>query len=101
MRLLFIAVLLALGALGCQKDVGDACEVTGDGFTRYDPCGGMCVERPVTCEDGREVPTGECAGELCGGGEPCPEGQLCVQVDSFPQNARCMRATLCAPDEMG
>lgn len=101
MRSMLLIALIALGALGCQKAVGDPCEVTGDGFTRRDPCAGMCVEQPITCDDGQVVPTGECAGEVCGAGGPCPDGQICVQVDSFPQNSRCMRAALCAPAAPG
>jgi len=98
MRALLI-VFAATGLWGCGNAVGEACEVTGDGFTRRDPCTQMCLAWSITCPDGREVTPNECAGELCSAVEACPEGQVCLQVDSVPANARCVREAVCAPPE--
>lgn len=86
--------LIMLALVGC-KDVGDACEVTGNGFSRRDPCEGSCLNWTVTCPDGHEFTPNECAGALCAEDGVCPEGQVCFQVDSFPGNARCVRAAMC------
>jgi hypothetical protein len=95
MRILLpLLALLALTLSGC-KDVGDACEVTGDGFTRRDPCAGACLSWAITCPDGRSFTPDECAGSVCGEDGTCPDGQMCLQIDSFAANSRCVRASLC------
>lgn len=96
LHLLLCAALLALS--GCGKDTGEACEVTGDGFTRQDPCVEMCLEWAITCPDGRDVVPGECSGVLCAETGECPAGQSCLQIDSFAENSRCVRDAVCADD---
>ena len=90
------AAALVLAAVGC-KDVGDRCEVSGDGFTRSDPCRKMCVEWEITCPDGRVVNPAQCAGDLCAEDADCEADQVCLQIDSVVANSRCMKASACAP----
>jgi len=90
------AVMLTVGLFGCGEEVGEPCEVEGDGFTRRDPCVEMCLEWAITCPDGREVTPMQCSGAVCGDGGECPDGQVCLAVDSVPANARCVRAEVCA-----
>jgi hypothetical protein len=95
MRWILLLFATLAFATGCKK-VGDDCEVTGDGFTRRDPCQEQCVDRAVVCPDGSEAPApDQCAGEVCGEGGDCPDGQICVQIDSFVENSRCMLAAVC------
>jgi hypothetical protein len=89
-----LLALFVLALVGC-KDVGDACEVTGDGFSRRDPCAGACLNWSVRCPDGRELVPNECAGAVCGANGACPDEQICLQIDSFADNSRCVRAALC------
>ncbi len=91
-----MVVALSLLAAGCGKSAGEPCEVTGDGFTRQDPCVEMCIEWAITCPDGREVTPNACSGVVCGEAGACPDGQICLQVDSFAQNARCVPERVCA-----
>ncbi|MCA9528014.1 MAG: hypothetical protein KC549_17120 [Myxococcales bacterium] len=95
MRLLALTLALTSTLLGCEKLAGEPCEVSGDGFTRRDPCSQVCVDWAITCPDGREVTPDECAGLHCSVDEDCPEGLSCLQIDSVPANARCMRAEVC------
>ena len=99
MRIWLCAALLGLLSTGCGKSAGEPCEVTGDVFTRQDPCVEMCIEWPITCPDGRQVTPGVCSGIACGETGACPEGQQCLQVDGFADNARCVPDAVCAsPD---
>ncbi|MCA9547852.1 MAG: hypothetical protein KC613_25785 [Myxococcales bacterium] len=96
--MLMIAAVALLGLAGC-KDVGDACSVSGDGFTRRDPCAALseniCLNWEITCPDGQRLTPNECVGAVCGEGGDCPNGQICLQIDAFPQNSRCVKADLC------
>jgi hypothetical protein len=91
--------LSALVFISCKPlgKPGEACTATGDGFTRKDSCETMCVNWELTCPSGRQVTPHMCAGPVCGGGEACPSGFQCLQVDSVPSNARCMPVELCSP----
>ena len=99
MKTLLLTTALALLSLAGCKGVGDECEVTGDGFTRKDPCAALseniCLNWAITCPDGREITPNECAGAVCGADGACPDGQACVQIDAFPENSRCVKADLC------
>ncbi len=86
---------VALLSLSACKDIGDACTVTGDGFTRRDPCGEVCLNWAITCPDGTERTPNECAGPVCGADGTCPAGQICLQIDSFADNSRCVMASIC------
>src|SRR5690606_6308832 len=92
-----VAVALALLLVSCLKTgkVGEACVVTGDGFTRKDSCREMCVDWEITCPGAGTITPNVCAGEVCGAGGACPSGQECVQVDSFAANSRCMPVSVC------
>lgn len=76
--------------------VGEACTVTGDGFTRKDSCATMCVNWEITCPSGGAITPDVCSGAVCGQGGACPSGQECVQIDSVPANSRCMPVAICA-----
>jgi hypothetical protein len=78
-----------------NKKVGEPCEKTGEGFTSYDPCAEMCLGWEITCPNGKKVTPGVCSGAACGGGGSCPSGQVCLQVDSFAANSRCVPASVC------
>jgi hypothetical protein len=94
-------LLLALGSvalLGAQCDPGqpgDSCTVTGDGFTRKDSCADMCLAWEITCPGGSTITPNVCAGQVCGAGGGCPADQICLQVDSFAANSRCVPLWVC------
>ena len=96
-RIVVIATLIAAVFLSCKPlgKPGEACTVTGDGFSRKDSCADTCVNWTITCGDGSQVVPNVCAGPVCGGGGACPDGFHCLQVDSVPANARCMPADFC------
>ncbi len=75
-------------------EVGESCETTGDGFTRRDPCRELCVDWEIACEDGTRVNPMICAGELCED-TGCPSGFVCMQIDSFADNSRCLPDDVC------
>ncbi len=95
MKYAIVFVLTAM-SLGCQPNlsVGESCSVSGDGFTRRDPCEHMCIAWEVTCENGNETIPNICAGDLCQPGD-CEDGFECVQIDSFEVNSRCMPEQVC------
>jgi len=92
---ILVMIVLALAACKPKGQVGDACVVTGDSFTRKDSCSTMCVNWEVTCPSGATLTPDICAGAVCGATGACPDGQFCMQVDSFPENARCMPIEVC------
>lgn len=96
LALTFMFATLGSG-MACFPDgeVGDACVVTGDGFTRKDPCVDFCINWEITCPSGATLVPDSCSGPVCGLSGSCPSGQVCLQVDSFAQNSRCMDAAVC------
>lgn len=86
-------VLFALGA--CADAPGDACEASGEGFTRQDSCGGesRCLSFPVTCPDGDEVTPNVCEGGECASDDDCDAGWVCVETGSTTSN--CVPAEVC------
>ncbi len=90
---LILAAFISL--LGGCKDVGDHCEVNGDGFSRADPCSKMCIEWEITCPGGQQVNPEQCSGGLCASDDDCESDQICLQIDSFADNSRCMMASVC------
>lgn len=94
-----IAAWLVLSGGDCTPSdpPGEPCETTGDGFTKYDPCAEMCLGWEITCPNGLKVTPGVCSGVVCGTEGTCPAGQMCVQVDSFAQNSRCIPSSVCSP----
>jgi len=100
MRTAFSTVLaLSLIILSCRPigKPGEACTVTGDGFTRKDSCGTTCINWAITCPDGSQVEPNVCAGDYCADGGVCPDGFHCLVVDSVPDNARCLPVDSCTP----
>lgn len=96
--LLLIAVLCSLVSLGglCNNGKpGDSCTVSGDGFTRFDSCADRCLNWEITCPGGATITPNVCAGAVCGVGGSCPSDQICLQVDSFAQNSRCVPLWVC------
>jgi len=90
------ATAILLTASGCPPlGVGEACTTSGDGFTKKDPCAESCVDWEITCPNGVTVVPDSCSGEVCGASGSCPSGQVCVQIDSFVQNSRCMAVEVC------
>ena len=87
-------LLLPLLVLGCDKpEPGEACEVTGDGFTRKDPCVFSCVEWEVACADGSSVTPGVCSGPECSSDADCFEGFACAPTGSVTSS--CLPEDLC------
>ena len=86
-------VLLALLLLsGCPRSPGDACEASGSGFTRTDPCGTQCIDWEVLCADGTTSVPGVCAGSPCTNDPSvCATGWGCVQVN--------MTDSVCLPQD--
>ncbi|TNF33004.1 MAG: hypothetical protein EP329_08995 [Deltaproteobacteria bacterium] len=90
-----VAAIPTLPACDPVGQPGDACTVTGDGFTRKDSCATMCVNWEVTCPSGVTVTPDVCAGEVCAASGSCGDGFTCMMVDSVPGNARCMPVEVC------
>lgn len=93
--LVLIASIVLLASCKPVGQPGDACTVTGDGFTREDSCSTMCVEWEITCPSGDTVTPDVCSGDLCAATGSCPDGYECLVVDSVPSNARCMPVAVC------
>ncbi len=68
--------------------------MTGDGFTRQDPCGETCVEWAVTCPDHTEVVPDVCSDGPCARDADCDAGWLCLRIDMT--DSECLPADLCA-----
>ncbi len=94
-RLLLVAVFALLAACVPDGQPGEACTSSGDGFTKTDSCDDMCVNWEVTCPNGSTLVPDVCAGPVCGAGGSCVDGFMCLQVDSFAANSRCMPAEMC------
>lgn len=93
---LFAAVaLFSLAACPPTGEPGDACTVTGEGFSRRDSCRTMCVNWEVTCPSGATITPHVCAGDLCAASGSCGAGFTCMVVDSVPGNARCLPVEVC------
>ena len=87
--------LFAAGALlsACELDPGEACEITGDGFTRQDPCEFTCVEWEVTCDDGSTTTPDVCSAGPCSSNADCPADYDCITVGI---ESECLPDTVCA-----
>ncbi|MEZ4236256.1 MAG: hypothetical protein R3F59_08870 [Myxococcota bacterium] len=79
MRAVWLLVLAGCANLG----PGEACEATGDGFTRRDPCETTCIGWSVACADGTSAVPAVCAGDACEADADCPAGWGCAATDSF------------------
>ena len=64
----------------CSLDAGEPCEVTGDGFSRQDPCEHTCVEWEVTCPDGSTTTPDVCSAGTCSTDADCPADFGCITV---------------------
>lgn len=92
------AALTAL--IACDPPgVGEACDATGEGFTRKDPCANTCVEWEVQCPGGALVTPGVCSGPTCSEAAPCGDGFVCVPIDMT--DSACLPADLCEADALG
>lgn len=90
-----LLILLPLLLLGCEQlKPGEACEATGDGFTRKDPCLTTCIEWSVACADGSSVTPGVCSGNACTSDADCATGYACAPTGSV--EASCLPDDLCA-----
>jgi len=75
--------LLLTMLLACDKAVpGEPCEVSGDGFSRKDPCVTTCLDYDITCPDGSSVTPDVCSGAECSDQDPCPTGWTCAETGS-------------------
>lgn len=91
---LLLAALLALPLTGCDNPApGEACEVSGDGFTRQDPCADTCVEWAVTCPDGAEVIPGVCSDGACSTDADCGSGWFCAEINMT--DSECLPEDVC------
>jgi hypothetical protein len=81
-QLMMIGVTVMATRCG-GKSAGSACEVTGDGFTRHDPCHETCIEWEIDCADGSAVVPAVCSGGECQTDADCDSGFACAQVGSF------------------
>jgi hypothetical protein len=89
-----IPTLLALATLlaACKTGPGEPCEVTGDGFTRYDPCTETCVDWQVTCPDGTGTVPDVCSAGSCSTDADCPSDYSCFPVGFV---AECLPDAIC------
>jgi hypothetical protein len=92
-RALLTVAVTALSLQCGGPDPGEACEATGDGFTRRDPCSETCVEWAVPCADGSEVTPSVCSAGECDSDSDCPSGFACGQVGSV--TFECLPADTC------
>lgn len=89
------ALLLAASLLpACRLEAGEPCEVTGDGFTRYDPCEETCVTWTVSCDDGSTTTPNVCSAGACRTDRDCPSDFTCRSVGF---DSECLPADTC-PD---
>lgn len=89
----FCLLLLA----GCGSPVGEACRLTGSGFSMRDPCRDKCLALwDVQCPDGSIVQPAVCSGKRsCAPGD-CPSGQACYSFDDpFDEVTYCVPARVC------
>jgi len=86
------AILLSVACGGTPS--GGACEVTGDGFSRRDPCQHTCVDWEIECADGRSEVPGRCSAGSCTDGEACAEGFHCLAVGVAERE--CLPVEVCA-----
>lgn len=91
-RLLMIGIV-AMGTRCGGSPAGSPCEVTGDGFTRQDPCHHSCIDWEITCEDGSTVVPQACSGGECQTDADCGSGLVCTSVGSF--SSECLPADTC------
>ena len=76
------SVLLVLAGCATNLPVGAACEATGDGFTRVDPCASTCVMWDVSCADGTLAVPNVCSGLDCTADRgACAVDQGCAQIN--------------------
>ena len=89
--------LLLIGALfltGCDNPApGEPCEVSGDGFQRYDPCSDTCVEWDVTCPNGTTVAPSVCTDGACSTDADCGDGWFCAQINMT--DGECLPEDVC------
>jgi len=102
MSKLLSALALCLGLLcltGCDNPApGDPCEVSGDGFTRQDPCADTCVEWDVTCPGGDTVAPSVCSDGACSTDADCGDGWFCAGINMT--DSECLPLDVCpAADE--
>lgn len=89
-----LAVAVTAFAANCGGPApGEACEATGDGFTRRDPCAHTCIEWAVDCADGSEVVPQVCSAGECGDDADCPAGFACAPTGSV--TSECLPADTC------
>lgn len=87
-----LSLAVATYASSCGgPEAGDACEATGDGFFRRDPCEHSCIEWDVTCADGSTVVPGVCSAGECRTDADCPTDFRCEQTGSVTSS--------CLPDD--
>ncbi len=87
------AALLALTVACDSPGIGESCEVTGDGFTRKDPCEHTCVEWDVQCPSGELVTPGVCSGAQCETDAQCGGDFLCLPINMT--DSACIPASFC------
>jgi len=91
----FLTLLSLMGVAVCGQGGGESCTVTGDGFTRSDPCQIACFNYEGTCPDGAATVPNQCVyGECADDPESCEAGQVCVQANV--DRSYCVDASLCA-----
>jgi hypothetical protein len=93
-----IALLLAvLLSVACDNPApGEACEVTGDGFTRQDPCADTCVTWDVTCPAGDTVAPSVCSDGACSTDADCDSGWFCAEINMT--DSECLPLDVCPTD---
>ncbi|MCO4772037.1 MAG: hypothetical protein KDA24_18540 [Deltaproteobacteria bacterium] len=96
---ILLPFLLLLGLSGCGLSSGQPCEVSGDGFTRNDPCEDTCVEWAVLCDDGTSVVPDICSGSSCTDDNSCIAGWGCAQINAT--DSVCLPETLCTSGSFG
>ena len=93
-RSLVVLALFALTACDPNLRGGAPCEVTGDGFTRRDPCEFTCVEWDVTCADGTTIVPDVCSTQDCtADASVCPIGTACAAINMTDRE--CLPADIC------
>lgn len=91
---MFIALVLIVSSCGGNtKGPGEACSVSGDGFTRRDPCEHACVNWEIECEDGSRVVPSVCSAGPCRSDADCADEFVCMQLGI--EQRECLPASEC------
>lgn len=95
------ALLLLTALAACDNPApGEACTVSGDGFTRYDPCEHSCINWELdSCPTGPVGVPDVCSAGPCTDDADCPAHFDCLRVGSV--SSECLPEDTCPFERSG